>query len=85
MCSAGCSRGEVVKLQEALANPFAFVRCYGAHVKTPLKIAIGKKVVIKPKHCIENSWRRIRVFIRGKRRNSNNNSNRVVTDDNIVL
>ncbi|VDO70370.1 unnamed protein product, partial [Onchocerca flexuosa] len=39
---ACCSRGEVVKLEEALANPISFTRCHGVRMKIPLKLAIGR-------------------------------------------
>ncbi|VBB32444.1 unnamed protein product, partial [Acanthocheilonema viteae] len=42
ICTSGCSRSDMVKLEEALANPISFTRCHGVHVKIPLKIAIER-------------------------------------------
>ncbi|EFO15281.2 hypothetical protein LOAG_13231 [Loa loa] len=42
ICTSGCSRSETIKLEEALANPLSFTRCYGVRMKIPLKIAIER-------------------------------------------
>ncbi|KAM3721928.1 Repulsive guidance molecule [Dirofilaria immitis] len=42
ICTSGCSSGETVKLEEALANPISFTRCHGVHMKIPLQIAIER-------------------------------------------
>lgn len=42
ICTSGCSSGESVKLEEALANPLAFTRCHGIRMKTPLKNALER-------------------------------------------
>ncbi|VDK88967.1 unnamed protein product, partial [Onchocerca ochengi] len=42
ICTSGCSHGEMVKLEEALANPISFTRCHGVRMKIPLKLAIER-------------------------------------------
>ncbi|CAG9540522.1 unnamed protein product [Cercopithifilaria johnstoni] len=42
ICTTGCSRSDMIKLEEALANPISFTRCHGIRMKIPLKVAIER-------------------------------------------